>query len=256
VFASKATRSKKLVTTVFIVLCSALGMQSSNAAYYPSGPQINVPVSTVTSGGWTLCFEDGFANEIALVATMLNDCTGENIMLAGKIDNQTNIALLAAGERSVVFEVQTVANQKTLNNGTYFYFFPEGVDGAEGGTNIRSKSIGFSLSDVSRINTCDIGQVEAAYRLCRHISGNPGQAVFSMGWRIGSTLVFDNTALFQVYQQSLPDEKVAAPTPALRQTSNLSFDQSQHGSDTLSDPDGQLRKTIDSINAKYGNLIK
>jgi len=42
---------------------------------------------------------------------------------------------------------------------------------------------------------------------------------------------------------------------ALRQTSNLSFDQSQYGSDTLSDPDGQLRKTIDSINAKYGNLI-
>jgi hypothetical protein len=43
---------------------------------------------------------------------------------------------------------------------------------------------------------------------------------------------------------------------ALRQTSNLSFDQSLYGSDTLSDPDGQLRKTIDSINAKYGNLIK
>ena len=45
-------------------------------------------------------------------------------------------------------------------------------------------------------------------------------------------------------------------TPALRQTYNLSFDQSQHGSDTLSDPDGQLRKTIDSINAKYGNLLR
>jgi hypothetical protein len=50
-----------------------------------------------------------------------------------------------------------------------------------------------------------------------------------------------------------------APMPvavALRQSSNLSFDQSQHGSDTLSDPDGQLRKTLDSINAKYGNLIQ
>jgi len=46
------------------------------------------------------------------------------------------------------------------------------------------------------------------------------------------------------------------PTVALRQTSNLSFDQSQYGSDTLSDPDGQLRKTIDSINAKYGNLLR
>lgn len=51
---------------------------------------------------------------------------------------------------------------------------------------------------------------------------------------------------------------IQAPTtkqPA-RQTTNLSFDQSQHGSDTLSDPDGQLRKTLDSINAKYGNLLR
>ena len=27
-------------------------------------------------------------------------------------------------------------------------------------------------------------------------------------------------------------------------------------SDTLSDPDGQLRKTVDQIMAKYGSLIK
>jgi hypothetical protein len=29
-----------------------------------------------------------------------------------------------------------------------------------------------------------------------------------------------------------------------------------YGSDKLSDPDGQLRKTVDAIDAKYGNLIK
>jgi hypothetical protein len=49
----------------------------------------------------------------------------------------------------------------------------------------------------------------------------------------------------------------SVPVPlALRQTANLSFSQSLYGSDTLSDPNGQLRKTLDSINAKYGNLIK
>jgi hypothetical protein len=46
------------------------------------------------------------------------------------------------------------------------------------------------------------------------------------------------------------------PEQSLRQTANLSFSQSQYGSDTLSDPNGELRKTLDSINAKYGNLIK
>jgi hypothetical protein len=47
----------------------------------------------------------------------------------------------------------------------------------------------------------------------------------------------------------------AAPV-YVRQSSNLTFAQSLYASDTLSDPDGQLRKTIDSINAKYANLIK
>ena len=41
-----------------------------------------------------------------------------------------------------------------------------------------------------------------------------------------------------------------------RQSHNLSFSQSLFGSDTLSDPDGQLRKTVDSINKQWGSLIK
>jgi hypothetical protein len=52
-----------------------------------------------------------------------------------------------------------------------------------------------------------------------------------------------------------------APAPALapvyvRQTSNLTFAQSLYASDTLSDEDGELRKTVDQIMAKYGSLIK
>jgi hypothetical protein len=41
-----------------------------------------------------------------------------------------------------------------------------------------------------------------------------------------------------------------------RQTHNRSFANSLYGSDKLSDSDGELRKTVDSINAKWGNLIK
>jgi hypothetical protein len=46
------------------------------------------------------------------------------------------------------------------------------------------------------------------------------------------------------------------PRISTRQTTNLSFSKAINGSDKLSDQDGQLRKTIDSINAKWGNLIK
>jgi hypothetical protein len=41
-----------------------------------------------------------------------------------------------------------------------------------------------------------------------------------------------------------------------RQSHNLSFSQSLFGSDTLSDWDGELRKTVDSINKQWGSLIK
>lgn len=43
---------------------------------------------------------------------------------------------------------------------------------------------------------------------------------------------------------------------SVRQTHNLSFSKSLYGSDNLSDPTGELRNIVDSINAKWGNLIK
>ena len=53
------------------------------------------------------------------------------------------------------------------------------------------------------------------------------------------------------------DPAPAAAAPVyVRQTSNLSFAQSLYASDTLSDPDGELRKTVDQIMKKYGSLIK
>ena len=51
--------------------------------------------------------------------------------------------------------------------------------------------------------------------------------------------------------------KLTAAAPAnVRQTSNLTFAQSRYASDTLSDPDGQLRATVDKIMNNYGSLIK
>ena len=43
---------------------------------------------------------------------------------------------------------------------------------------------------------------------------------------------------------------------SVRQTHNHSFASSLYGSDNLSDPDGQLKKTVDSINKQWGSLIK
>ena len=52
------------------------------------------------------------------------------------------------------------------------------------------------------------------------------------------------------------DTRVTSTQVMTRQSHNLSFSQSLFGSDTLSDPDGQLKKTVDSINKQWGSLIK
>jgi hypothetical protein len=52
---------------------------------------------------------------------------------------------------------------------------------------------------------------------------------------------------------------VPAPKPVetyVRKSTNLQFNEAMYGSDKLSDPDGQLRTTVDAIDAKYGYLIK
>jgi len=46
------------------------------------------------------------------------------------------------------------------------------------------------------------------------------------------------------------------PTVSLRKSTGLTFYQSLYSSDTLSDPDGQLRATVDQVMNKYGSLIK
>jgi hypothetical protein len=191
-------KNKRVYITAVAVLTSTLLTISSAFAvdYYPEGPQLNVAVDTVTSGGWELCFSDEFDDIGTPVQNMLDQCTGEYIMLAGKYNNQADIAVLAAGASTAVFQVQTEFNQKTLNNGTYFYFFPNETVGED-----RSQSIGFSLSEVTDIYTCDVESDQSDYRLCRHIDGADGQGYFDDGYRIGGNRSNGGLqATFLVYQ--------------------------------------------------------
>ena len=204
-------KNKKVYITAVAVITSTLLTISSAFAgdYYPEGPQLNVSVETVQSGGWELCFEDSFGDSETPVQQMLNQCTGEYIMLAGKYNNQADIAVLAAGEASAVFQVQTVYNQKTLNNGTYFYFFPSGIfedlncDQESFICNL-SRSIGFSLSEQTDVWTCDWIPREGPrpfqdYRLCRHIDDS---RLFRDGWLIGAADRVGDEAKFLVYQMN------------------------------------------------------
>lgn len=250
-------RVKKVVTIVFVVLFSFFGIQSSYADYYPTGIQQNVSEQTLIDNGWTKFYEQTYGTPIGTSSTLIRP-SGQYVILSGKAVGSTTILLAAAAPTAQVF-TETVQNTPQLLNGTYWYYTlgPGMMGGIEG-------SIGFAPTSTISQFLADTASPTDALRLSWHLLD------FTGGWRIGEINAFNpasgvdmniSTAyLKQVWTWSgISVAPAPAPAPAeasVRKSSNLTFKESLYGSDRLSDPDGQLRKTVDSINAKYGSLIK
>lgn len=230
---------------IFVVLFSAIGIESSYADYYPSGPQQNVSEQTLRDSGWTLFYQETYATRISSLATEIRP-SGKYVIFTGKAVGSSTLPVLAAAPTSIVF-TYTTKDVPQLINGTYWYF----TDGAElpGGV---VGSIGFAPNNAIIQNQADMEEYLSPLRLSWHLNYSDG------GYRLGDVyLNGDINYLKQVWTWNGP----AVPTPApvetyVRKSTNLQFNEALYGSDKLSDPDGQLRKTVDLINAKYGNLIK
>jgi hypothetical protein len=237
------SKLNKVAIAIFVVLFTAFGIQLSYADYYPSGPQQNVSEQTLRNNGWTLFYEQTYGTVIGTTATSLIP-SGQYVILAGKAVGSSNILLAAAAPKAQVF-TETVTNTPQLLNGTYWY-------------NTPNQSIGFAPTATINQNTADAYDVSNPLRLSWHINS------FNGGWRLGEINAFNGANgnielndgaggaayLKQVWTWN------GVSTTNVRQTSNLTFAQSLYASDTLSDPDGELRKTVDQIMNKYGSLIK
>ena len=242
--------SKKQITAVFVFLFSIFGIQSSYADYQPSGIQQNVSEQTLLNNGWTLFYEQTYATGHGGNASSLRP-SGEYVILTGKAVGSSTLPVLAAAPTSQVFTA-TATNTPQLLNGTYWY-------------NTPTLSIGFAPTSVIDQNQADISEANgwrisptnntnysspsSPLRLSWHQIDNSG------GWRLGDQIELNSSTAYlkQVWSWNGP----AAPAPVyVRQSSNLTFAQSLYASDTLSDPDGELRKTVDQIMNKYGSLIK
>jgi hypothetical protein len=230
--------SKKQITGVLVFLFTVFGIQSSYADYYPSGIQQNVSEQTLIDNGWTKFYEQTYGTITATTAPLRP--SEQYVILAGKAVGSSTITLAAAAPTSAVFTV-TVLNTPQLLNGTYWY-------------NTPSNSIGFAPTATISQNIADQQDTSSVLRLSWHLNNTQG------GWRLGSLteLNYSTAYLKQVWTWNGVS---TTPAPALapvyvRQTSNLTFAQSLYASDTLSDEDGELRKTVDQIMAKYGSLIK
>jgi len=227
---------KKPLTAVFVFFFSIFGIQSSYADYYPSGIQQNVSEQTLRNNGWTLFYEQTYGTPIGQSTTAIRP-SGQYVILSAKAVDSTTILLAAAAPTAQVF-TETVINTPQLLNGAYWYYTLVTTDPSEG-------SIGFAPTNSINQNSADYG-TEGEQRLSWHLIANIG------GYRIGNDTSLNNSSAYlkQVWTWN------GVSTANVRQTRNLTFAQSLYASDTLSDPDGQLRSTVDQIMNKYGSLIK
>lgn len=155
----------------------ALPNAASAQSYAPVGVQTNVPVATVTSGGWTECYRDTFDVDGVPIANVSTSCASSQMMMACRPVGSPNLTVLAqAPKTDVMFDTGT-GNVLHVANGVGWYFN-------------NSWSWGFAaVGDVVNRNSCDV--VAGGNRMCIHTSSNN----LDGGYRCGATLGLngDNT---------------------------------------------------------------
>jgi PEP-CTERM motif len=96
-------------------VATVLGSVPAVAAYLPTGPQTNVAVSTVTGGGWSLCYSGTMAVPFGTnAATTLANCGGNRLMMAGRETGSSTLLVLAQA-----LKTDALFNTGAANNGVF-----------------------------------------------------------------------------------------------------------------------------------------
>jgi hypothetical protein len=174
-----------LATTV-VLSVPAVGVAAP--IYNPVGPQQNVSMASVLAGGWSLCFSGAYGDATTIAAAVAG-CGGDQMMLAGGLNGDDNLLLLAqALESDVMFATATNAVHNA--NGSAWYFNGLSWGFAPGGGAISQNS-----ADVMNAPGFGGDPVDGANRLSWHTSGNNGSGGptdLNGGWRVGNTTFLNN----------------------------------------------------------------
>lgn len=199
---------KSLQLLLFLlVTLTFLNLKANAQDYLPVGPQTNVAVEEVITGGWTECYRDAYGNRFLNPDVVLSQCTGDRLMLACRVRGSSTLTLLAQGERSdVTNDTGANSNITHIANGVGWYFNFAGGDASESGEN----AWGFvRAGDTVQKFNCDIDKSGANdQRLCWHLQDDVG------GYRCGATEDLNNTGQYEriVY---VPGTIAARPIPTL-----------------------------------------
>lgn len=185
------------------------GTIASAATYNPFGPQNDVLVSDVLTGGWTIIYQDTY-NATGVDIADLFAGAGDMIMLASRQVGSATFDVLAAVDASLFVPLHTDLNETVLSNGARWYKngFSMGFAGA-------TDSITQSSADVAGRDERD--------RLSWHTNiGISGRSAsqdaleLSFGWRSGNNTGLNSTTAWErVVLTRLAPVPVPASLPLL-----------------------------------------
>ncbi len=180
------------ILPLIIFLCMSIALISHEAnaqTYLPVGPQVDVPVSVVSTGGWIECYRDTYDNQLN-AETVLERCPGDLLMLSCRPTGSSTLTLLAQGAREdVTFDTGENLDVTHIANGVGWYFNISAPGETEPGQN----AWGFvRAGDSVRKNNCDTESSGANdERLCWHLLIGEG------GYRCGVTEDLNESTAFE-----------------------------------------------------------
>jgi hypothetical protein len=199
-----------LLLALFFSFTPASSIQDP-PSYYPSGPQQNVDKSVVESGGWALCWSGTYGGT-DLLSNITTACDQEYILYAGGLTDNSNLMLLAAGKREMVFTIQpNMSNQTILENASYWYF------------NTGMGSLGFAPNSTIQQNSADVyaawgGNLDdGSLRLSWH-TGYCGDGNICGGWRVGTVVGLNGGTEYTRYIYESTGGATPSPTPTPTET--------------------------------------
>ena len=137
--------------------------QAFSQTYYPSGPQTDVALSTVTGGGWSICAQTLYSTTLTeYPAACPQAGSVDKVMLACRATGSATIKLLAAAPASdVLTETGTGATNTHNANGSEWYYEPP----------VESQAMGFAKGgDNVTLTSCDVNTTGTnTQRLCFHL---------------------------------------------------------------------------------------
>lgn len=170
---------KKLAISAFAVLATLTTTAQASTFYDPFGPQQNVAISTVLSGGWTQCYSGTMSQSIGYNAeAVLSNCSGQYLMMAGRQTGSDNLLLLAETTfADATFNTGSGSQNTHNSNGSDWYF-------------ANDWSWGFTLAGAGvSLNQCDTNA--GSDSMCLHTLNGVG------GYRIGNIMGLNSSTAYE-----------------------------------------------------------